>query len=76
VDEQARGGFRYRYSIYQVEYSRNLLFGSGGDMDRVFNAVLDRTRSRLDVPTLRTLFAPNSARAAAMALTCRPGRQS
>lgn len=25
-------------------------------MDAVFNAVLDRTRSRLDVPTLRTLF--------------------
>jgi hypothetical protein len=25
-------------------------------MDRVFNTVLDRTRSRLDVPSLRTLF--------------------
>ena len=25
-------------------------------MDRVFNTVLDRTRSRLDMPTLRTLF--------------------
>ncbi len=25
-------------------------------MDRVFNAVVDRTRSRLDVPRLRTLF--------------------
>jgi hypothetical protein len=25
-------------------------------MDRVFNAIVDRTRSRLDVPTLRTLF--------------------
>ncbi len=56
VDEQARGGFRYSYSIFQVEYSRNLLFGSGADMDSVFNAVVDRTRSRLDVPKLRTLF--------------------
>src|SRR5664279_5486487 len=54
--EQARGGFGYSYSIYQVEYSRNLLFAVGGDMDRVFNAMADRTRSRLDVPKLRTLF--------------------
>jgi hypothetical protein len=55
-DEQARSGFRYAYSVYQAEYSRNLLFKVGGQMDRVFNAVVDRTRSRLDVPTLRTLF--------------------
>src|SRR5664280_2813103 len=54
--EQARSGFGYSYSIYQVEYSRNLLFAVGGDMDRVFNAMADRTRSRLDVPKLRTLF--------------------
>jgi hypothetical protein len=56
ADEQARSGFRYDYSVYQAEYSRNLLFRSGGQMDRVFNTVVDRTRARLDVPTLRTLF--------------------
>ena len=56
LDEQARSGFRYDYSVYQVEYSRNLLFASGAVMDRVFTAVVDRTRSRLDVPRLRTLF--------------------
>ena len=27
--EQDRSGFRYSYSIYQVEYSRNLIFASG-----------------------------------------------
>ncbi len=53
---QARSGFGYEYSVYQVEYSRNLLFGSGAQMDRVFNTLVDRTRSRLDVPMLRTLF--------------------
>src|SRR6266568_21439 len=53
---QARSGFGYAYSVYQVEYSRNLLFGSGAQMDRVVNTLVDRTRSRLDVPTLRTLF--------------------
>ena len=56
ADEQARSGFRYAYSVYQAEYSRNLLFRVGGQMDRVFNAVVDRTRSRLDVPSVRTLF--------------------
>jgi hypothetical protein len=56
LDAQARSGFRYAYSVYQAEYSRNLLFRSGAQMDRVFNTVADRTRSRLDVPMLRTLF--------------------
>jgi hypothetical protein len=56
VDEQARSGFGYGYSVYQAEYSRNLLFTVGAQMDRVFDRVVDRTRSRLDVPTLRTLF--------------------
>jgi hypothetical protein len=54
--EQDISGFRYAYSIYQAEYSRNLLFRSGGQMEDLFDRVLDRTRSRLDIPTLRTLF--------------------
>ncbi len=53
---QRRTCFTYAYSVYQAEYSRNLLFAYGGHMDRVFNAMLDRTRSRLDIPALRTLF--------------------
>jgi hypothetical protein len=52
LDEQQRTGFRYGYSVYQAEYSRNLLFRVGAQMDQV----VDRTRSRLDVPILRTLF--------------------
>jgi hypothetical protein len=54
--DQQRSGFGYAYSVYQVEYSRNLIFGSGARMERLFDTVVDRTRSRLDVPTLRTLF--------------------
>jgi hypothetical protein len=54
--EQARSGFRYAYSIYQAEYSRNLLFRSGGQMEDLFDRICDRTRSRLDIPALRTLF--------------------
>jgi hypothetical protein len=65
---QTRSGFRYGYSIYQAEYSRNLLFASGAVMEDLFDRILDRTRSRLDIPTLRVLFGlknrPHSNRAA------------
>jgi hypothetical protein len=54
--EQQASGFRYEYSVYQAEYSRNLLFRVGGQMDEVFGRMVDRTRGRLDVPRLRTLF--------------------
>src|SRR5215470_10507148 len=56
LDEQARSGFRYGYSVYQAEYSRNLLFASGAKMEDLFERVCDRTRSRLDIPALRRLF--------------------
>jgi hypothetical protein len=56
TDEQQASGFRYAFSVYQVEYSRNLLFRNGAQMQRVFDAIVDRTRCRLDVPTVRTLF--------------------
>jgi len=56
VEEQQRSHFRYRYSAYQIEYSRNLLFVRGTMLDAVFQGLLDRTRRLLDVPMLRTLF--------------------
>ena len=40
----------------QAEYSRNLLFASGAQMEALFDRILDRTRSRLDIPAIRTLF--------------------
>ncbi len=43
LDEQARSGFGYAYSVYQAEYSRNLLFTVGAQMDQVFDRVVDRT---------------------------------
>src|SRR6266567_5818473 len=54
--EQEASGFGYAYSVYQAEYSRNLLFRSGAQMEELFDRVLDRTRSRLDIPALRTIF--------------------
>jgi hypothetical protein len=56
IEDQDRTGFRYAYSVYQVEYSRNLLFHMGGQMEQVFERMVDRTRAQLDVPRLRTMF--------------------
>jgi hypothetical protein len=55
-EEQERTGFHYAYSIYQVEYSRNLLFLRGSELEQVFQRMVDRTRGRLDVRQVRTLF--------------------
>lgn len=56
LDEQRRSGFRYRYSCYQLEYSRNLLFIRGTTLDAVYQGLIERTRQFLDVRTLRTIF--------------------
>src|SRR3954447_26276849 len=56
LEEQKRSRFHYQYSNYQVEYSRNLIFGIGGDMDQVFQALIDRSRVLLDLKTVRTIL--------------------
>jgi hypothetical protein len=54
--EQEKTHFHYDYSIYQEEYSRNLLFWRGSELEQVFQGTIDRTRSLLDVKTLKTIF--------------------
>ncbi|MCP3993506.1 MAG: hypothetical protein GY722_00365 [bacterium] len=54
--EQERSRFRYSYSAYQIEYSRNLLFRRGSEMERVFQGFIDRTRCHLGMRTVKTLF--------------------
>jgi hypothetical protein len=56
VAEQKRIHCQYAFSIYQVEYSRNLLFQSGRDLETVFQGLIDRTRARLDLKTVTTIF--------------------
>ncbi len=56
LEEQQRTGFHYQYSTYQLEYSRNLLFQVGGQMDQVFQALIDRTRALLGVDRVKTIF--------------------
>ena len=56
LEEQERSEFRYDYSVYQVEYSRNLIFKAGGQMEQVFQGLVDRNRARLELRHLRTIF--------------------
>ena len=39
---QQRSGFRCGCSVYRAEYGPNLLFASGGQLEHLFNRVLDR----------------------------------
>jgi hypothetical protein len=56
LEEQERSQFRYAYSVYQLEYSRNLLFKVGKQMEEVFQDLVDRNRARLDLRQIRTIF--------------------
>ena len=75
-DEQKRSGFRYQYSNYQIEYSRNLVFEVGGQMDQVFQALIDRSRAPLDLKTIKTILGLNTARNVAGGPSARPNRKS
>jgi hypothetical protein len=54
--EQQRLDFHYRYSIWQLEYSRNYLFHQAQVLEEVFQKLIDRTRAPLDIKTLETIF--------------------
>lgn len=54
--QQAATGIKYKFSIYQIEYSRNLLFKRGRLVDNVYQKIIDLTRGRLDIKTLKTIF--------------------
>jgi DNA-binding transcriptional ArsR family regulator len=56
LEEQKQSAFQYQYSVYQMEYSRNLLFCSGRQMDEIFQALIDRTRGPLNLDRVRTIF--------------------
>jgi hypothetical protein len=42
--------------VYQMEYSRNLLFQSGRQMQQIVQALIDRTRASLRFPSLFLSF--------------------
>ena len=54
--QQQEVQFRYSFSTYQLEVSRNLIFKRGNVMERAFNDIIDRNRSRLDMNIIKTIF--------------------
>lgn len=56
AEEQSQTHFQYHYSIYQVELSRNLLFSKGRQMEQIFESMVDRLRSSLDLKRIKTIF--------------------
>jgi len=70
-DEQKRSGFRYSYSLLQMEYSRNLLFKNGHRMQQVFDGVIDRTRALFDIKRVLRVFGMKRRRIARHATTAR-----
>jgi len=55
-EQQKKTGIAYKFSVYQIEYSRNLLFQRGRQMDTVYQNIIDLTRGRLDIKRLKTIF--------------------
>lgn len=55
-EEQKKSRFQYDYSVFQVEYSRNLLFKRGCQLEQCFQGLIDRTRTHLDIKRLKTIF--------------------
>jgi len=55
-DEQSKTHFQYQYTVFQVELSRNLLFHKGGQMEQLFECLVDRMRSALDLKRIKTIF--------------------
>lgn len=55
-EEQQRSGFAYQYSLYQMEYSRNFIFKSPAQMEQVFEALIDRSRTHLTLERIKTIF--------------------
>lgn len=53
---QKKTGFSYKFSVYQVEYSRNFLFKRGRQLDDVYQQIINLTRQRIDIPYLKTLL--------------------
>jgi hypothetical protein len=56
LEEQKKTRFRYDYSVFQVEYSRNFLFKRGCQLEQCFQGLIDRTRTHLDIKRLKTIF--------------------
>ena len=55
LEEQDRAGSGCGYPAWQAGYSRDLLPASGAQAGALSGRILDRTRSRLDIPAIRAI---------------------
>jgi hypothetical protein len=55
-EEQERSRVTYHYSLFQLEYSRNFIFKRPAQMEQVFNALIDRSRTHLTLERIKTIF--------------------
>jgi hypothetical protein len=55
-EERKRSGFAYQYSLCQIEYSRNFIFKNPAQMEQVFDALIDRSRTYLTLERIKTIF--------------------
>lgn len=56
LKEQQQSDFRYAYSAYQIEYSRNLSFKRGSDLDAIYQRLVDLSRNSLQIEKVKTIF--------------------
>jgi len=56
LEEQEQSGLRYQYSNFPIEYSRNLWFEIGRQMEQGFQALMDRSRAPLNRKTIQTIL--------------------
>lgn len=56
IEEQQRSNFHYSYSVFQAEYSHNLLFHRGSTMEQFFQGLIDRVRAPLNIKKVKTIF--------------------
>ena len=56
TQEQEQSGFHYDYSLFQLEFSHNLLFRRGAQLEQCFQSLIDRTRRRLDLERVKTIL--------------------
>src|SRR5579872_3631392 len=70
-EEREHSGFRSQFSVYQGEYSRNLWFRQGSQMEQLFEGLIDRPRSALDVPRIKTILGLKRRPSRRRGRTCR-----
>lgn len=59
-EDRVKSGFEYDWRLYQMEHSRDYIFRSGRTMGEIFQAIIDRNRSRLRLEDLKTIFGARS----------------